>query len=912
MTTTAPRATAEPNDGSRGREASGADALTADGGIIRIRPVRAVDERPLTALYERASVRSLRMRFFMGPSPATITAEVERLCRAASPDHEVLVATEAGAIVGVASYERGGDVERRAEFAVFVDEQQHGRGIGTLLLEHLAACARAHGVAELVGDVLPGNSQMRLLAHDLTARSWSRFDDGVIDVGIPTGVDETTQRTMDERQRAAERASLRPLLAPRSVAVVGAGRRPGGIGHETLRALREYAFTGELYAVNPYATEIDGVPAYQSLTRVPGHVDLAVIAVPAEAAVGALADAAEAGVRAAVVLTSGFGEAGAQGRAGQTELVRIAREHGIRLVGPNCLGIVNTDPAVRLNASFTPTAPPPGGLAVASQSGAVGIALLDHAARTGCGVSTFVSLGNKADVSGNDLIAYWYDDPATTAVALYLESFGNPRTFARTVRALARRKPVLAVKSGRSTAGQRAGASHTAAAAAPDVTIEALFAQAGVIRADNLGDLLDTARLLTGQPLPAGNRLAIVGNAGGVNVLAADAAEPAGLIVPPLSQGLRERLAAAVPAAAGHDNPLDLGAGATPEAFTRAARMLADSGEVDVLLAVVAATRANDVSATLAAIAPVIDARPELTVAAVVMGMTDPPPVLGARRAPVFDLPERAVRALGQAARYAAWRREPLGARPRLSDLNTADARAAVVEALAAGPGWQPADRTARILAAYGIPLLTTVTVTDERSAVDAAARLGYPVALKSADAQLVHKSDTGGVQLDLTDAAQVRAAYRTVTAAGRPGTGALVQPMLRGHVELGAGIVHDPLFGSLVMTGLGGVHTDLLGDRAFRLVPMTDLDARRMWQSLRGAPLLTGYRGAPPVNTAAVEDVLLRLGRLAEDLPEVAELDLNPVFVSPDGALAIDAKLRLEPIGTEPDPTLRRLRPVA
>ncbi len=332
---------------------------------------------------------------------------------------------------------------------------------------------------------------------------------------------------------------MAPLLAPRSVAVVGAGRSPGGIGHETLRAIVEYGFTGALSAVNPHAETVAGVPAYPSLLDVPGPVDLAVIAVPAVAVAATLADAGRAGVRAAVILSSGFGEEGEAGRTAQADLVRLARTHGIRIVGPNCIGVLNTDPAVRLAAMFAPMTPPPGGLAVASQSGAVGVAVLDHAARTGCGVSTFVSLGNKADVSGNDLIAYWFDDPATTAVALYLESFGNPRKFARVVRALARRKPVLAVKSGRSIAGQRAGASHTAAAAAPDVAVDALFAQAGVVRTDNLGELLDAARMLTDQPLPAGNRVAILGNAGGVNVLAADAAEPAGLVVPDL-RGLRQ------------------------------------------------------------------------------------------------------------------------------------------------------------------------------------------------------------------------------------------------------------------------------------------------------------------------------------------------------------------------------------
>jgi acyl-CoA synthetase (NDP forming)/GNAT superfamily N-acetyltransferase len=886
----------------------GVDALTADGGIVHLRPIRPEDRAAVAALYSRSGPESLRLRFFAHVGPMAIAQEADRVCRDDDLRHGTIVAELGGVLVGVASYERTSDTDRRAEFAVFVDDEHRGRGIGTLLLEHLAASARARGVDELLGEVLPQNVRMMRVARDLNGHSWSRFDDGVLDVGLSTAADDGGLRLVDERDRVAERASLRPLLAPTAVAVVGAGRAPGGIGHETLLAIREYGFTGAVYAVNPHASEVAGEPAYPSLRDLPGPVDLAVLAVPAPAVAGVLADAGAAGAGAAVVLGAGFGEAGEAGRIRQREVVEVARRHGIRLVGPNCIGILTTDPAVRLNASFVPAVPPAGGLAVASQSGAVGIALLDHAARSGCGVSTFVSLGNKADVSGNDLIAYWFDDPSTRAVALYLESFGNPRKFARTVRALARRKPVLAVKSGRSSAGRRAGASHTAAAAAPDATVRALFQQAGVVQADDLGELLDAARMLTDQTLPAGGRLGIVGNAGGFNVLAADATGGSTLTVPAPSGALRQTLAETVPGAAAFDNPLDLGAAASPEAFAAATEAVAASGEVDALLVVLVATRTNDILRILAALTPVVDRHPTLAVAAVVVGASDPPTVLGDRRAPVFDLPERAVRALGHAARYAAWRREPLGSRPELVHVDGSRARRVVERALAAGAGWQPYSVTTEILRAYGIPLVASSVVTDVESAVVAARVIGLPIALKSADPDLVHKTEVGGVRVNLADEAEVRAAYATVAAAGDPDRGVLVQPMARGTVELVAGVVHDPLFGSLVMAGLGGVHTDLFGDRALRLVPLTDLDAGRMWRSLRAARLLTGFRGTPPVDTAAVEDLLQRIGRLAEELPEVAELDLNPVMVGPDGAVAVDAKLRLQPVGPEPDAGLRQL----
>jgi len=885
------------------------DALAADGGILTIRPIRPGDCGALAALYSEAKPDGLRLRFFNQPGEATLHAEVDRLCRPESARNLAVLAAQGDTVVGVASCERVDDTDRRAEFAAFVADHHRGRGIGTLLLEHLAVRARRHGIAELVGEVLPDNAGMLRVTHDLSAHAWYRFDDGIIDVGLDTADDDTVDSALDSRDRTAERASLRALFSPRSVAVVGAGRRPGAVGRETLRALRENGFTGSLYAVNRTGSPVDGVAGYRSVEEVPGPVDLLVVAVPADQVAGVLAGGAAIGVRGAVVLSAGFGEAGPDGRARQHDLVRLARAHGIRLVGPNCLGLINTDPRVRLNASFAPAVPERGGLAVASQSGAVGIALLTDATRTGCGISTFVSLGNKADVSGNDLIAYWYDDPATRAVALYLESFGNPRKFARTVRALARRKPVLALKSGRSGAGRRAGASHTAAAAAPAATVDALFAQAGVVRPDNLGELMDAARMLTDQPLPAGNRLAIVGNAGGLNVLAADAAEAGGLTVPAFTEATRKRLDAVAPGSTSLDNPVDLGAAASPAAFAATVAAVADTGEADALLLLVVGTRANSPTDILAALGPVVDDHPALTVAAVVIGAGDRVTRLGARGAPVYDLPERAVRALTHAGAYAAWRRQPLGSRPDLSGVDTEQARAEVTAALDEGDGWLPYDRTAKILEAYGIPILPAARAATGDAAVCAADRLGYPVVLKSADPDLVHKTDTGGVRLGLRDAAAVREAFGPVAAAGRPGAGVLVQRQVTEPVELVAGVVHDPLFGSVVLLGLGGVQTDLLGDRALRLVPMTDLDAGRMWRGLRSAPLLTGYRGAAPVDTAALEDLLLRLGRLAEDVPEIAELDLNPVLAGPAGVLAVDAKLRLAPVGAEPDPTLRRLR---
>jgi acyl-CoA synthetase (NDP forming)/GNAT superfamily N-acetyltransferase len=878
----------------------GIDALTSDGAVVRIRPVTPQDAAGLTALHERSSDDTLYRRFLStGHHP--IAGEVARLVRAPDATFAALVATERDRAVGVCSYELLPGTSQ-AEFAVFVDDTAHHRGIGTLLLEHLAVRARRHGIPDLLGEVLPSNSSMLRVVTGLGQPTRSVYDLGLVEVHLDTAVADGD--VLDTRDLGAARRSLDALFAPASVAVVGAGRSPGGIGHAVLRAIVDGGFTGTVSAVNPVADTVAGVPAYPSIAAAPLVPDLVIIAVPAANVATVLADAAHAGTRAAVVLSSGFSEDGADGAARQTELVRIARSAGMRLVGPNCLGILTTDPAIRLHATFGANAVP-GGLAVASQSGAVGITLLDQAAKVGLGVSSFVSLGNKADVSGNDLLSYWYDDPAAKVVALYLESLGNPRRFARIARAVARRKPILAVKSGRSIAGSRAGASHTAAAAAPDATVDALFAQAGVIRCDGLGDLLDTARMLVDQPLPAGGRVAIVGNAGGINVLCADAAESAGLTLADLPPDVPDAIRAAAPAAASVTNPVDLGAAATAESIDATIRAVAP--HVDAVVVAFVATLASDVQRVVAAIGTATDAV-DVPVAVVLLGVADAPTSLGSRRRPVYSLPEPAIAALGRAVRYATWRRTPIGNRPHLTGLDAARARTLVMTALAAGGGWVEPRLAEELLACYGIRVYAGRECATVSGAVEAATELGYPVVLKSADPALVHKSDIGGVRLGLTDPAEVAVAYRDVTTA----TGddrVLVQSQAPAGVELIAGIAHDPLFGSLVMCGLGGVYTSLFGDRNLRLLPLTDRDATGMWRGLRASALLTGYRGSPAVDTPAIEDLLLRLGRLAEDLPEVAELDLNPVIATPTGVAVVDVKIRIANIGTEPDAGLRALR---
>jgi acyl-CoA synthetase (NDP forming)/GNAT superfamily N-acetyltransferase len=889
--------------------AAGVDALLMDGRIVHVRPVSEGDKDALSALYGRTSPRTRYLRFFS--AGISIDREVRRMMP--GDDHVALLAEHDGLVVGVASYEvLSGD---RAEMAILVDDTWQGDGIGSLLVEHLTAVARRDGIQELVGDVLATNVNMLRTSASLApgiARQHGE-DPGVVRIQMPTQPDERALAAAGARDRTAEYNSLRPLLAPASLAVIGVSRSQSGVGYEVLRTVIAGGFTGRTYPVNPHAKTINGLACYPSIGAIPGEVDLAIIAVPAARVAEVVEECGAAHVGAAVVLSSGFAETGPSGAATQSQVLASARRHDVRLVGPNCIGLTNTDPFVRLNATFAATSPLPGHLAVASQSGAVGIAILDSAERSGVGISTFVSLGNKIDVSTNDLLSYWYDDVTTRAVALYVESFGNPRRFTWLARALSTRKPILAVKSGRSVGGRRAGTSHTAAAAAPDVAVNTLFRQAGVLRMDTLGELLDTARLLTEQPLPAGDRVAIVGNAGGLNVLAADVAAAAKLQVVELSAALQQELAGIAPHLAGVSNPVDLGSDAPPATIGRTIRALASSGEADALVVTLVATRTNDLPGALAALTEAADDQPQLPIVAVVVG-ADSPLKLGRGNLPVYALPEDAVRSLGHACRYARWRREPAGSKPVLPGIDPNAAHRIVAAALDEGAGWQPVAVTHALMACYGMPLLDTQLAANAEQAENVARDLGFPVVMKATRPGLVHKTEAGGVRLGLSDESAVREAYSSIAGSlDEAEPEVALQPMVQTGVELVVGVAHDPLFGSLVMVGLGGVYTDVLGDRSFRSLPLTDQDAAAMWRELRAAPLLTGYRGAPAMDTDALEQLILRVAELAKDFPEVSELDLNPVVAVPSGVAALDIKIKFAPAEDEPDAYARSLaRPSA
>ncbi len=687
-------------------------------------------------------------------------------------------------------------------------------------------------------------------------------------------------------------SDLTPFFEPACVAVVGASRERNKIGSEILHNLIATGFTGSVVPVHPTADTIQGLAAYSHVADIPAAVDLAVIAVPAAHVPAAVDDCLAKGVAAICIISAGFGECGEEGRAIEREMVRKIRVAGSRLIGPNCMGLLNTDPRIALNATFSPVYPPVGGVAMSTQSGALGLAILDYARQLNIGISTFVSVGNKADVSGNDLLQYWETDPRTAVILLYLESFGNPSKFSHIARRISRTKPIVALKSGRSSVGARAAASHTGALASSDDFVDALFHQAGVIRTDTVTELFDVATLLARQPLPAGRRVAILTNAGGPGILAADACLAHGLVAAELSAATKAGLRAFLPPAAAVNNPVDMLAAALPDHYERALDLLLADPQVDSVIAIFIPpliTDADDVATAIAAAAK----RHSKPAAGVFMRSQAAPETLAA--VPCYAFPEPAAIALARVAAYGEWRRRPLGQVPALVDFQSGLARAVVDTVLRRGGGWLSAVEANALMAAAGIATPQSLLATSVDEAVEAAVRLGMPVVLKGVGAALLHKTEHKAVRLNLATKSAVRLAALELTAAlGDRLDGLLVQRMVAGGAEMMIGAINDATFGHVVVCGSGGVLVDLLADSACRLHPVTDHDASEMVESLKGVRLLRGFRGAEPADEAAFRDAIHRVSALAGLCPEIQELDLNPVKVLPGGVSAVDVLVRV------------------
>ena len=706
---------------------------------------------------------------------------------------------------------------------------------------------------------------------------------------------------------------LGPLFRPRSVAVIGASRDRGAIGGAIFHNLISHDFEGPVYPVNPKARTVQSVAAYANIEAIPGEVDLAIIVVPARLVPEAVEACGRKGVKAVVVISAGFRETGDAGRALEQQVVATARRHGMRLVGPNCLGVLNTEPGVRLDGTFAPTFPPAGPVAFSSQSGALGLAILEYAAQLNIGISQFVSVGNKADVSGNDLLEFWEQDPGTRIVLLYLESFGNPRRFTRIARRVARTKPIVAVKSGRTRAGQRAASSHTGSIAGADAAVEALCRQSGVIRTDTMEELFDVAMLLAHQPIPAGHRVAIVTNAGGPGIMASDACETHGLEVPLLTEATMQRLREGLPPEAAVRNPVDMIASATPQAFERTVATVLADPNVDALLVLyvppIVTTPLDVAQAIVRGVATARQAaaaegrapKPVLSCFMGTHGVSEGLSALHAGQVPSYAFPESAAIALSRAVAYARWRGVPEGSFVEIT-ADRARAERAIEAVRGRGGGWMEPAEVTELLSAWGLRQPSVAVASTEQEAATAAETMGWPVVVKLDSATITHKSEVGGVALDVRDADEVRSAFRGMRARlvglGRAGEmrGVTVQPLVKDGVEMILGITRDSSFGPLVMAGLGGTLVEVLRDVSFRVAPLTDRDAREMVRELRGFPLLEGWRGAPPTDVSAYEDAILRVAALAEAHPEVIEMDLNPVRVMPagGGVQVLDARVRV------------------
>ncbi|MDI6912147.1 GNAT family N-acetyltransferase [Nocardioides sp.] len=887
-------------------EPAPADVLLRDGTIAVIRPLAPADLPGLLELHEGVSDDSLRLRFF-SPSRYAATKYVEHLRDA--PDTRSLVLERDGRICALATAE---PVEPgAAEVAFLVADDLQGLGVGSLLLEHLAAACRECGVRRFVAEVLWENRAMLAVFIDAGFAVVRHNDGATVAVEMDTVASAEAVAAADHRECQAEARSLRPLLYPRSVAVVGARADGSGLGAAIVRSVVAGGYTGGLHVVHSRAREIEGILAVRRLSDLPAPVDLVVIAVPPGRVLAVLEDAADAAIPAAVIVTSGFSEMGEEGARLQRRILALARRRSIRVVGPNCLGLMSLDPEVRLNATLGGSVPPPGGLAVASQSGGVGVVLADTAQELGVGVASFVSLGDKVDVSSNDLLAAWRDDPRVTAAALYLDSFGNAPKFARFARRFAERKPLLAVVGGRSSGGRRAGASHTAAPASSAIAVDALFAQAGVIGCEGADDMAETALLLAEQPLPRGRRIAVLTNAGGTGVLAADAADAWGLAVPELSDRLRARVARHLTGTAGVGNPVDTGATVSARDLAAVAGLLLASDEVDAVLVLLVATGANDAVAGLHAVAAVRARHPDKPLVLVPMGGLRPP-AGGLPGVTTYRNHTAALRALSRAARYAEWRDHPATDAVAVDRDRAEDARVAAAALMGAATdehGWLSVADATGLLAAYGLDPLGEV-VTGAEAAVEVAGWFGYPVAVKVAGRAVPRKSERGLVKVGLSSPEEVAAAIAGFERElGETAVPVLVQSVASG-VEIALGVVRDTRFGPLVMVAAGGVAVEVWQDRTFLLPPVARSDALRAVRSLRIWPLLEGYRGSPPADVDGLVDLLVELGALAEDVPQIADVDLNPVLVGPESCAVVDVKVRLDRCAI-PDPGIpRRLRP--
>ena len=884
------------------------DVVLRDGSTVRIRVMRSEDEAGLCGLLTSLSEESRWLRFYSVQNSTALAAEAHREANLDQAFGLIACSGDDARVVGHAFYVVTED--KRAEVAFTIANDFQRRGLGSILLCQLAEVAAANGIEIFEAEVVAANHAMLHVFRQSGFPIEVNASVGQLHVAFPTSFNAEARTQFERRESIAAVNALKLFFEPQGVAVIGASRQRGTIGGEILHNLLSFGFKGPVYPVNPSASVIEGVECYPSIEAVPGVVDLAVVVVPAEKVVEVAAACGRKGVKALVVISAGFSETGPEGKMRQSELVSVCRGAGMRLIGPNCMGIANTNPAVMLDATFAPAVPPRGRVGFSSQSGALGLAIMEFASSLGLGISTFVSVGNKADISGNDLLRYWEADDETDVILLYLESFGNPKKFSEIARRVGHRKPIAVVKSGRSAAGARATSSHTGALiAASDVTVDALFRQAGVVRTDTLAELFDVASLLANQPLPNGKRVGIITNAGGPAILCADACEARGLDVPVLSNDGQAKLRAFLPAGASVGNPVDMIASASADDYAQAIEIVGKEEHVDSLIVIFTpplVTRADDVAKAIVDAAQKIS--PDKPLLAVFLSAQQPPGELrtAKRCIPSYSFPETAAIALARATRYREWRERRETFPPKFSDIRTDEAAAIVASALARGEGWLRPEEVFALCSCYGLPLIEQRIVVTPEDAAAAAQEIGGEIALKAIAPGLVHKTEAGAVRLRLNGPAAVQEAALEMTKR-ISASGFVVQQMARPGIEMLVGVVHDPQFGPVVACVAGGVQVELLKDVSVRLTPLSNEDASEMIRELKTYPLLKGFRGSAPGDVAALEQGLLRVSAMVEDIPQIAELDCNPFVVHANGATILDARIRVATVAPRPLVGVRR-----
>ena len=888
------------------------EVVLNDGSAMVLRPIKIEDAERYLAFLERLGPDSRYL--WLNHVPEQVTPEdALRFCTVDYKNSFALVGEvlkqKTREIVAVGRYYR---LPRKnsAEVAIVIDDNYRRKGIGTRLIECLVNAARDNGITTFEADVSAKNGDIIALLKGYGYHISRQLESDSFHVAFPIAPTQHVMHREEERDRVATIASIRHLLCPKSVALIGASRYQGTIGNIMLRCMLQGGYSGTVYPVNPNIGSVMSVKTYASILDIPDEVDLAVIVVPAKLVARVADECGQKGVRTLIVISDGFREVGPEGAAREQELRNIALGHGMRVAGPNCMGILNTDAEISLNATFSPVFPPAGNVAFLSQSGAMGLTILEYAQNLNLGVSTFVSVGNRVDISPNDLLEYWEQDKATKVILLYLESFGNPRKFAQIARRVSAKKPIVVVKGGSTAAGSKAAASHTGSMATSDVSTDVLFKYAGILRVGTMEELFDVASLLSNQPLPKGRKLAILTNGGGPGIIAADASARHNLALPQFSPETIAKLKSVIKRDIVINNPLDTTAGATAQEFHDILQVLANEKDIDAVLCIFIPPIVSNLDASedaIRSVAPVFW-KQQKPLLACFLGERGSQAKLGSNGhfVPCYPFPEEAVSALARAVEYSENLRKPAGTFPKLEGIERGKARRIIEKAMTENsqrPFWLSVPETYDLLGCYGIRLAPMAVAKTAAEAADAAAKMGFPVVVKLVSATITHKTDVGGVVIGLRSKNDVKKAFDTIhghlVKLGRENEmqGVMVQRMVMDGIETIVGVTQDPSFGPLMMFGAGGIYAELLKDVTIRLPPLTDLDAREMIKSIKMAKMLEGYRDTPAADTESVEDLLLRLSAMVEDIHQISELDFNPVKVMPKGAgyWVVDARIMLK-----------------